>query len=319
MSAECCFTISATCIRACDDISFRFSQRNIQDFNYAVNSFGFGIRYRTPIGPIRVDFSVSPDSPRFFGFSGTRDQLLAGTGNAGQPAHQHVPIPLLPGADVLMRAHALCVAAGGGAFLCAALWLPAPGFAAEVLDRIAVTVDKQVIAESDVIRYLRVAAFLDRKPVDLSGSAKRSAAAALVDRYLIVEEAEDSHFPPLTEEDGGALLKQVKAQYPGEAAYQAALKEYRIGEQDLLEASAGGRASLAVHRSALSRGSPNLGSGVERGLRQVRRGLARLPFRRSAVAGGQPRRFREAAYGSARRGGAGSMARNRAAEAARRI
>jgi outer membrane protein assembly complex protein YaeT len=61
-------------------LTFRFRQRNIQDFNYAVNSFGFGIRYKTPIGPIRVDFSLSPDSPRFFGFSGTRDQLLAGTG-----------------------------------------------------------------------------------------------------------------------------------------------------------------------------------------------------------------------------------------------
>lgn len=62
------------------DISFRFRQRNIQDFGYAVNSFGFGVRYRTPIGPIRVDFSLSPDPPRFFGFSGTRDQLLAGQG-----------------------------------------------------------------------------------------------------------------------------------------------------------------------------------------------------------------------------------------------
>lgn len=63
------------------DLTLRYRQRNIQDFNYAVNSFGFGIRYRTPIGPIRVDFSLSPDSPRFFGFSGTRDQLLAGTGS----------------------------------------------------------------------------------------------------------------------------------------------------------------------------------------------------------------------------------------------
>ena len=46
-----------------------------------------------------------------------------------------------------------------------------------MLDRIAVTVEKQVITESDVIRYLRVAAFLDDKPVDLSGPAKRTAAA----------------------------------------------------------------------------------------------------------------------------------------------
>ena len=62
------------------DLTFRYRQRNIQDFNYAVNAVGFGIRYRTPIGPIRVDISFSPDSPRFFGFSGSRDQLLAGTG-----------------------------------------------------------------------------------------------------------------------------------------------------------------------------------------------------------------------------------------------
>ena len=60
----------------------------------------------------------------------------------------------------------------------------------EVLDQIAVTVNgqgntKQVIAESDLIRYLRVAAFLDAKPVDLSGASKRTAAAALVDQALM--------------------------------------------------------------------------------------------------------------------------------------
>jgi outer membrane protein insertion porin family len=63
-----------------DHVSFRFRQENLQDFNYMVQSVGFGIRYRTPVGPIRVDFSLSPNSPRFFGFQGTRDQLLAGQG-----------------------------------------------------------------------------------------------------------------------------------------------------------------------------------------------------------------------------------------------
>jgi outer membrane protein insertion porin family len=59
-----------------DQISFRFHQNNYQDFNYMVQAAGFGIRYKTPVGPIRVDFSYSPNSPRFVGFSGTRDQLL---------------------------------------------------------------------------------------------------------------------------------------------------------------------------------------------------------------------------------------------------
>ncbi len=62
------------------DVSFRFRQRNIQDFDYMVQGIGFGIRYNTPIGPIRVDFSLSPNSPRFFGFQGTFDQLLTGQG-----------------------------------------------------------------------------------------------------------------------------------------------------------------------------------------------------------------------------------------------
>ena len=62
------------------NISFRFRQKGLQDFDYTVHSFGFGIRYSTPVGPIRGDISFSPDSPRFFGFQGTRDQLFAGQG-----------------------------------------------------------------------------------------------------------------------------------------------------------------------------------------------------------------------------------------------
>jgi outer membrane protein assembly complex protein YaeT len=58
------------------DISFRFRQRDLTDFNYMVHAFGIGIRYRTPIGPLRVDLALSPNSPRFFGFQGSRDELL---------------------------------------------------------------------------------------------------------------------------------------------------------------------------------------------------------------------------------------------------
>ena len=58
-------------------ISFRFHQKNLQDFDYMVQSIGIGIRVRTPVGPIRADFSFSPNPPRFFGFNGTLDQLLA--------------------------------------------------------------------------------------------------------------------------------------------------------------------------------------------------------------------------------------------------
>jgi outer membrane protein insertion porin family len=63
-----------------DHISFHFRQRDLQDFNYAVQAVGFGIRYRTPIGPIRADFSISPNAPRFFGYAGTYQQLIDNQG-----------------------------------------------------------------------------------------------------------------------------------------------------------------------------------------------------------------------------------------------
>jgi len=58
------------------DMSLRFHQKNLQDFNYTVHAAGFGIRYRTPIGPIRVDLAYSINPPKFLGFGGTPRQLL---------------------------------------------------------------------------------------------------------------------------------------------------------------------------------------------------------------------------------------------------
>ncbi len=61
-----------------NDVSLRFRQHShdLNDFNYMVQSVGIGFRYRSPIGPISLDFSFSPDAPRFYGFKGTELQLL---------------------------------------------------------------------------------------------------------------------------------------------------------------------------------------------------------------------------------------------------
>jgi outer membrane protein insertion porin family len=57
-------------------LSFQFRQPNIQSFDYMVQDIGIGFRYRTPIGPIRIDFSFSPNAPRFNGFKGTEQELI---------------------------------------------------------------------------------------------------------------------------------------------------------------------------------------------------------------------------------------------------
>ncbi len=59
-----------------NEVSFRVKQRDITDFNYMVHTVGLGFRYRTPVGPIRIDIGFSPNSPRFQGFQGTYEDLL---------------------------------------------------------------------------------------------------------------------------------------------------------------------------------------------------------------------------------------------------
>ena len=61
------------------NISFRTDQHGLTDFDYMNHAVGFGVRYRTPIGPVRVDLAYSINPPRFFGFSGSFNDLL----NAG--------------------------------------------------------------------------------------------------------------------------------------------------------------------------------------------------------------------------------------------
>ncbi len=50
-------------------LSFSSSQRSIQDLNYAVQAPGFGIRYRTPFGPVRIDLAYALNPSRYTGFS----------------------------------------------------------------------------------------------------------------------------------------------------------------------------------------------------------------------------------------------------------
>ena len=56
---------------ALEKISFRVRQRDLNDFDYMVHAMGLGVRYRTPIGPVRLDLAYSINSPQFKGCTGT--------------------------------------------------------------------------------------------------------------------------------------------------------------------------------------------------------------------------------------------------------
>jgi outer membrane protein insertion porin family len=72
------------------NVSFRVGQRSDSDFDYMVHAVGFGIRYRTPVGPVRIDLGWNINPPRFFGFKGTQSDLF----NAGpMPCATGQPAP----------------------------------------------------------------------------------------------------------------------------------------------------------------------------------------------------------------------------------
>ena len=104
---------------------------------------------------------------------------------------------------------------------------------AETLDRIAVTVGRHVITEGDVLLDLRVSAFLDGKTPDLSGAAKRKAAARLVDLYMVLEDATATRAPVPSAAEVAALLEPVRARYASDSDYLLALARAGISENDL--------------------------------------------------------------------------------------
>lgn len=104
---------------------------------------------------------------------------------------------------------------------------------AETLDRIAVTIGTHVITESEVIRELRVTAFLDHKTADLSPAARRKSADRLVDQYMILEEAALSHLTLPGPAAIESLLDHTKEEYGTD--YQAALAHSFLTEKDAVD------------------------------------------------------------------------------------
>ena len=74
-------------------VSFRADQKDLTDFNYMVHAAGFGLRYRTPVGPLRFDLAYSINPPKYNGFPGSYVQLVqcsaAGTCQASAQQISH--------------------------------------------------------------------------------------------------------------------------------------------------------------------------------------------------------------------------------------
>jgi peptidyl-prolyl cis-trans isomerase SurA len=110
---------------------------------------------------------------------------------------------------------------------------PCSPMAAEVIDRIAITVANQVITASQIDEEVRVTAFLNNEKLDLSPAEKKKAAVRLIDQALIKREMDLSRYPlpALTDADG--TLKDLKTHYSNPAAFEQSLHDYGITETQL--------------------------------------------------------------------------------------
>jgi hypothetical protein len=106
---------------------------------------------------------------------------------------------------------------------------------AEIIDRIAVTVERRVITESEIIRQQRIAAFLNGEKPDFSSAAKRTMADRLVEQVLIRRELETSGYDPSSSTVNNNY-QQVKARFKSDEAYKQALAQYGITDEDVREA-----------------------------------------------------------------------------------
>ena len=66
------------------DISFKYHQKSDTDFNYAEQAVGFGVRYKTPLGPVRLDLAYALNPPHYNGYPGTLQDLVL-CANGQQP------------------------------------------------------------------------------------------------------------------------------------------------------------------------------------------------------------------------------------------
>lgn len=110
------------------------------------------------------------------------------------------------------------------------------GFAGEVLDRIVVVVNDEVILQSDVDAAVRYEALLNDKPLEQVTAADRhDALNRLIDQTLILQQMRQAEIPPPPAQELGTEVQKIRAQLvvgASDSSWAAALARYGLTEDE---------------------------------------------------------------------------------------
>ena len=105
---------------------------------------------------------------------------------------------------------------------------------AEIIDRVAATVGARAITESDVLKEIRLSAFLNKAAPDLGPASRKAAVERLVERVLAEIEMEIGKYPAPGDSEVTAQLAAVRKEHSAtQDAWAKALAGYGIREEDV--------------------------------------------------------------------------------------
>jgi peptidyl-prolyl cis-trans isomerase SurA len=105
-----------------------------------------------------------------------------------------------------------------------------------IIDRVAITVNKDLIKDSDINRDLLATQLLNGDAPNLSPAARKKDAAHLIDQVFIREEIRVGAYAIATMEEAEAELDGLeKERFKTKSEFNAALKRYQLSEPDLRE------------------------------------------------------------------------------------
>ncbi|HYZ83516.1 MAG TPA: hypothetical protein VE621_03915 [Bryobacteraceae bacterium] len=105
-------------------------------------------------------------------------------------------------------------------------------FAADVLDRVAVTIAMDVITESEIREQIRISALQNGDRPDYSPENRRATAEKMVEQYLLRRELESLKLEiPVTNAQIDQVIQSVISErYPSKEAFEEAKNAYNISD-----------------------------------------------------------------------------------------